>query len=222
MKLQVHNQLEAKLDEYAHTAQLSDTIFQSFHLHWGYRIPLSATDAVHAIAALLESHVTRPSENLSPSEAFWSEPPLSIVHLAVQICWLQDLIDVQRKAFVHDKLRLSPAMPLMNLTSEQTELGDCSCVASALVAGSHPFSRGHHIKQESRICRRPHCMREHFTAALQASLEGSESWEHGGHSAWPGASQAPAEGHPVVSILAFPVDFQLKWTAISSNTKCLT
>lgn len=71
MKLQVHSQLEAKLDEYAHTAQLSDTVFQSFHLHWGYRIPLSATDAVHAISALLESHATRPSENLSPTEAFW-------------------------------------------------------------------------------------------------------------------------------------------------------
>lgn len=71
MKLQVHQLLEAKLDEYAHTAQLSDLVFPSYYLHWGYRIPLSAADAVHAISALLESHVTRPKEELSPSDAFW-------------------------------------------------------------------------------------------------------------------------------------------------------
>lgn len=75
MRFQVHQQLEAKLDEYAHTAQLSDMIFQSFHLHWGYRIPLSATDAVHAISALLESHITRPNEKLSSTEAFWQAHP---------------------------------------------------------------------------------------------------------------------------------------------------
>jgi len=71
MRILVQQQLASKLEEYGHTAQLSDLVFQSFHLHWGYRTPLSATDAVHAVSALLESHATRPTEGLTPTKAFW-------------------------------------------------------------------------------------------------------------------------------------------------------
>ena len=71
MRMFVHQQLENKMEEYGHTAQLNDMSFPSFRLHWGYRTPLSATDAVHAISALMESYATRPHENMSLSDSFW-------------------------------------------------------------------------------------------------------------------------------------------------------
>ena len=71
MRMFVHQQLENKMEEYGHTAQLNDMSFPSFRLHWGYRTPLSATDAVHAISALMESYATRPHENMTLSDSFW-------------------------------------------------------------------------------------------------------------------------------------------------------
>lgn len=71
MRMLIHQQLEKKLEEYGHTAQLNEIVFQSFHLHWGYRTPLSATDAVYGISALMESHNTRPYDNLEGADTFW-------------------------------------------------------------------------------------------------------------------------------------------------------
>lgn len=67
--------LEDMLAQYGPGASLTDVTFDSFHLQWGYRTPLSATDAVHAVSALLESHGTRPGEMLSASDAFWCAVP---------------------------------------------------------------------------------------------------------------------------------------------------
>ena len=71
MRILIHQQLEKKLEKFGHTAQLSDLAFQSFHLHWGYRTPLSATDAVYGVSALMESHATKPHEQLMSSDSFW-------------------------------------------------------------------------------------------------------------------------------------------------------
>ena len=71
MKLMIHQKLHSKLETYAHTTGLSDLEYKGIRLEWGFSRSLTATDAVLAITALLESHATRPSAKLTVKSAFW-------------------------------------------------------------------------------------------------------------------------------------------------------
>lgn len=62
--------LKKRLQEKA--PELGDLCHSGFLLHWGYCTPFSATDAVYAITALLESHSIRSGSRIvTPRDAFW-------------------------------------------------------------------------------------------------------------------------------------------------------